>query len=73
MAAVEAVGIGGREEFKATLEAIFVKRREDLAVFDEAFRLFWRKRDLIEKMIAMMSPKAAFHRPRKSRSLRRRA
>ncbi|MDO1585625.1 vWA domain-containing protein [Rhizobium oryzicola] len=59
VAAVEAVRIGGREEFKATLEAIFVKRREDLAVFDEAFRLFWRKRDLIEKMIAMMSPKAA--------------
>jgi uncharacterized protein with von Willebrand factor type A (vWA) domain len=33
-------------------------RREDHAVFDEAFRLFWKSRELIEKMIAMFSPVA---------------
>lgn len=55
--AAEAVGIGSREEFHAALSAVFVKRREDMAVFDEAFRLFFRKRDLIEKMIQLMSPK----------------
>ncbi|SIR00590.1 hypothetical protein SAMN05880590_11092 [Rhizobium sp. RU35A] len=64
MAAVEAVGIGAREEFHAALAAVFVKRREDMAVFDEAFRLFWRKRDLVEKMIQMMSPKVADGRDR---------
>ena len=63
VAAVEAVGIGGRDEFRAVLAAIFVKRREEMAVFDEAFRLFWRKRDLVEKMIQMMSPKIADNRP----------
>ncbi len=56
--AVDAIGIGSREEFYTALYAIFVKRHEDTAVFDEAFRLFWRKRDLIEKMIQMMSPRS---------------
>ncbi|MGY5807425.1 vWA domain-containing protein [Rhizobium sp. LEGMi198b] len=56
--AVETIGIGSREEFHAALSSIFVKRHEDLAVFDEAFRLFWRSRDLVQKMIAMMSPVA---------------
>ena len=40
------------------LAFFFVKRREDHEVFDQAFRLFWRTRDLIEKMIAMFSPVA---------------
>jgi hypothetical protein len=56
--AVDAIGIGSREEFHAALFSVFVKRHEDSAVFDEAFRLFWRSRDLVEKMIAMMSPVA---------------
>ncbi|WFU10684.1 VWA domain-containing protein [Rhizobium sp. CB3090] len=56
--AVETIGIGSREEFHAALSSVFVKRHEDLAVFDEAFRLFWRSRDLVQKMIAMMSPVA---------------
>lgn len=56
--AVEAIGIGSRDEFHAALCSTFVKRHEDLAVFDEAFRLFWRSRDLVSKMIAMMSPVA---------------
>jgi len=60
--AVEAIGIGSREEFHAALCSIFVKRYEDLAVFDEAFRLFWRSRDLVAKMIALMSPVAPDHR-----------
>jgi uncharacterized protein with von Willebrand factor type A (vWA) domain len=56
--AVEAIGIGSREEFQAALFSVFVKRHEDKPVFDEAFRLFWRSRNLVEKMIAMMSPRA---------------
>jgi hypothetical protein len=57
--AVDAIGVGSREEFHAALASVFVKRHEDQAVFDEAFRLFWRSRNLVEKMIAMMSPVAA--------------
>jgi uncharacterized protein with von Willebrand factor type A (vWA) domain len=59
--AIEAVlvaGIGGRDDFYWTLHAVLVNRREDHATFDEAFRLFWKSRELIEKMIAMFSPVA---------------
>ena len=37
---------------------MLVTRREDHVVFDEAFRLFWKSRELIEKMLAMFSPVA---------------
>ena len=59
--AIEAVltaGIGSRDDFYWTLHAVLVNRREDHATFDEAFRLFWKSRELIEKMIAMFSPVA---------------
>ncbi|QFY60222.1 VWA domain-containing protein [Rhizobium grahamii] len=65
--AVDAIGIGSREEFHSALFAVFVKRHEDKAVFDEAFRLFWRSRDLVEKMIAMMSPRAMPQQKEKAR------
>jgi uncharacterized protein with von Willebrand factor type A (vWA) domain len=57
--AIDAIGIGSRVEFHAALSAIFVKRHEDQPVFDEAFSIFWRSRDLVGKMIALMSPVAA--------------
>lgn len=56
--AVLAAGIGTRDDFYWTLHAVFVSRREDHATFDEAFRLYWRSRELIEKMLAMFSPVA---------------
>jgi uncharacterized protein with von Willebrand factor type A (vWA) domain len=56
--AVEAAGIGTREDFYWTLHAVFVTRREQRPVFDEAFKLFWRNRGLVEKMLAMLSPVA---------------
>ena len=56
--AVLTAGIGTRDDFYWTLHAVLVKRREDRPVFDEAFRLFWRSRELIEKMLAMFSPVA---------------
>jgi uncharacterized protein with von Willebrand factor type A (vWA) domain len=71
--AVLAAGLGSREDFYWTLHAVLVKRREDRAVFDEAFRLFWKSRELIEKMIAMFSPVAADMREReKSRAAEKR-
>jgi uncharacterized protein len=56
IAAVEAAQIGTREDFYWTLHAIFVKRHEHRILFDQAFRIFWRRRALIEKLIAQMSP-----------------
>lgn len=60
--AVLAAGIGNRDDFYWTLHAVLVTRHEDHAVFDEAFRLFWKSRELIEKMLAMFSPVAPDHR-----------
>ncbi|MFL5184925.1 MAG: VWA domain-containing protein, partial [Microvirga sp.] len=59
IAAVEAARIGPREDFYWTLHAVFVKRHEHSILFDQAFRTFWRRRALIEKLIAQMSPIAA--------------
>ncbi|WP_084411629.1 vWA domain-containing protein [Fulvimarina manganoxydans] len=56
--AVKVAGLSSREDFYWTLHANLVSRHEDTLVFDEAFRLFWRSRELVEKMIAMFSPKA---------------
>lgn len=56
LAAVEAARIGTREDFYWTLHAVFVKRHEHSILFDQAFRIFWRRRALIEKLIAQMSP-----------------
>jgi uncharacterized protein len=54
--AVQAAGIGGREDLYWTLHAVFVTKRDQSVLFDQAFRLFWRRRSLVEKMIAMLSP-----------------
>lgn len=62
--AVLTAGIGSRDDFYWTLHSVLVKRREDHATFDEAFRLFWRSRELVEKMIAMFSPVAIENRER---------
>ncbi|WP_407716651.1 vWA domain-containing protein [Mangrovibrevibacter kandeliae] len=56
IAAVEAAGIGGRDDFYWLLHAVLVKRHEDSAVFDAAFEVFWRPRDLTGRLIAMLSP-----------------
>ncbi len=57
--AVEVAGVASREDFRATLHAVFVSRHEQTILFDQAFALFWKKRGFIEKLIAMMSPLAA--------------
>jgi uncharacterized protein with von Willebrand factor type A (vWA) domain len=59
--AVEALMLSraiGRDDLYWTLHAVFVKRHEDSAVFDQAFRIFFRRRALMEKMIAMLSPES---------------
>ena len=58
LAAVEAAGFGAREDFHATLHAVFVKKHEHSLLFDQAFAIFWKRKGLLEKLIAMMSPQA---------------
>jgi uncharacterized protein len=59
LAAVQAAGIATREDFYWTLHAVFVKRHEHSVLFDQAFRIFFRKRAYLEKLIAMMMPQAS--------------
>jgi uncharacterized protein len=56
--AVQAAGLGTREDFYWTLHAVFVKRHEHTVLFDQAFRIFFRKRAYLDKLIAALSPQA---------------
>jgi uncharacterized protein with von Willebrand factor type A (vWA) domain len=57
--AVRVARIGDREDFYWTLHAVFVKRHEHTLLFDQAFRIFFRKRGYLEKLIASMLPDTA--------------
>ena len=57
LAAVEAVGLANRTDFRAALAAVLVTRREHLALFDPAFELFWRNPRLLEKILAALLPR----------------
>ena len=54
--AVEAVGLGRREDLYWALHAVFVNRREQSALFDQAFHVFWRNPRFLEKMMSLMLP-----------------
>lgn len=54
--ALEVARVGNRDDFYWTLHAVFVKRHEHSVLFDQAFRIFFRRRGLIDKMIASMLP-----------------
>jgi uncharacterized protein with von Willebrand factor type A (vWA) domain len=57
--AVKQAGVGTRDDFYWTLHAVFVKRHEHSILFDQAFRMFFRKRAYLDKLIAAMLPEAA--------------
>src|ERR1700689_1887057 len=56
--AVQAAGVGTRDDFYWTLHAVFVKRHEHSILFDQAFRIFFRRRGYIDQLLAMMLPQA---------------
>ena len=58
LSAVRAAGIGTREDFYWTLHAVFVKRHEHSILFEQAFRIFFRRRGGIDKLLAAMLPQA---------------
>jgi uncharacterized protein with von Willebrand factor type A (vWA) domain len=65
--ALKAAGVGTREDFYWTLHAVFVKRREHSVLFDQAFRMFFRKRAYLERLMSMLmtqAPAAAAEAPK---------
>src|SRR5277367_1505210 len=56
--ALKTAGVGTREDFYWTLHAVFVKRHEHSILFDQAFRIFFRRRGYVDQLLAMMLPQA---------------
>ena len=54
--AVSAVGIESRDDLYWTLHAVFVNRRDQKELFDQAFHVFWRNPKLLERMMALLLP-----------------
>ena len=56
--AVEAVGLASRDDFYWTLYSVFVNRRDQRDLFDQAFHIFWRNPDILERMMQLLLPDA---------------
>ena len=59
-----ASGLAHRHDWHATLAALFLTRREQQALFDEAFERFWRDPALEERLRALLLPKVQGKAPR---------
>ncbi|HUJ99446.1 MAG TPA: VWA domain-containing protein [Stellaceae bacterium] len=68
--AVRAVGITDRSDFYWTLHAVFVNRRDQRELFDQAFHIFWRNPELLEKMMSLMLPAIRSNEPGEEMSRR---
>src|SRR3546814_10401492 len=54
--AVETVGLENRDDFYWTLHAVFVNRRDQRELFDQAFPVFWRNPKLLERLASLGLP-----------------
>jgi len=58
--AVKAAGIGSRDDFYWTLHAVFVQRREQREIFDQAFHIFWKNPQFLQRMMSMLLPQMRY-------------
>lgn len=54
--AAEAVGLEKRSDFYWALHATLTDKRDQHAVFDQAFHVFWRNPDLLKRAMGLMLP-----------------
>ncbi len=54
--AVETVGLDRRDDFYWALNAVFVKRRDQQEIFDQAFHVFWRNPQFLDRMRSLFLP-----------------
>ncbi|HCP00397.1 MAG: VWA domain-containing protein [Alphaproteobacteria bacterium] len=54
--AVETVGLTHRDDFYWALHAVFVNRRDQREIFDQAFHVFWRNPKFLERMASLVLP-----------------
>ncbi|MEM7252384.1 MAG: VWA domain-containing protein [Pseudomonadota bacterium] len=54
--AVRALGLYRRDDFYWALHSVFVNRRDQREIFDQAFHVFWRNPRLLDRMMSMILP-----------------
>ena len=54
--ALQAAGIERREDFYWTLAAVFLSRREQQELYDQAFHIFWRDPQMLERALNLLLP-----------------
>lgn len=56
LAAMRTVGIERRDDLYWALHAVFVNRRQDQPLFDQAFHVFWRNPRLLDRLMSLVLP-----------------
>ncbi len=59
--ALETAGIERREDFYWTLAAVFLSKREQQELFDQAFHIFWRDPQMLERIMRLLLPPGYGH------------
>lgn len=54
--ALKAAGMARRDDFYWTLAAVFLSRREQQELYDQAFHIFWRDPRMIERVMGLLLP-----------------
>ena len=67
--AVETVGLGSRDDLYWTLHTVFVNRRDQRELFDQAFHIFWRNPHLLDRMMSAMLPQVSVPRDEEAMQL----
>jgi uncharacterized protein with von Willebrand factor type A (vWA) domain len=57
--AVETVGLERREDLYWALHAVFVNRRDQRELFDQAFHVFWRNPQILDRLMRLLLPEIA--------------
>jgi uncharacterized protein with von Willebrand factor type A (vWA) domain len=68
--ALDAAGTGSlrtRDDFYWTLHAVFVKRRDQRELFDQAFHVFWKKPRMLEQLMQLFFHQIARNAPEQAK------
>jgi len=56
ISAVKLIGVGPQDDFYSCLFSLFVSRKDQRELFDQAFHIFWRNPKFMERMMGAMLP-----------------
>jgi uncharacterized protein with von Willebrand factor type A (vWA) domain len=61
--ALQTAGIAQHEDFYWTLAAVFLSKREQQELFDQAFHIFWRDPRMLERILRLLPQNCGFAAP----------